>query len=128
MNIRYLEQRLREDTRVDDLFDDFLIERYNGKVEKVEVVRSKQELFQKIKEQKEEPTYPVKITFITEKVDETSRDMTGILEKLNDDILNLPYIEDIHNEQDNAPLSRKYEHEGEVMHEGVYSVIEHWTG
>lgn len=126
MNIKYLEQRLREDTRVDDLFDDFLVERYDGKVKKVEVVRSKQELVQKIKQQKEEPSSPVKITFITEQVDKTSRDMNGILEKLNEDILNLPYIEDIQDEQDNAPLSRKYEHEGEIMHEGIYSVIEHW--
>lgn len=125
MEIKHLEQRLKQDTRINDLFDDFLVEEYNGQLKKVSAIRSRKELLQKIRGQKEEPTCPVKITLIAEK-NENSIAMNSILQKLNDDILSLPYIEDIHNKQKDAPLSFKYDKDGEVMHEGIYSVIEHW--
>lgn len=125
MKLENLKKRIKNDTMVDELFDDFLIEEYKGKVKIMKTKgNSRQQIQKRIKKEKKEPSVPVRISFITND-GELQKD-TAVLSELGKDILELPYIQDIHKRESDAILSKKYESEDGTVHEGVYTVIEHW--
>jgi hypothetical protein len=125
MKLNNLKSRIKNDTRVDELFDDFLIETYKGKVKIVETRgNSKKKIQKAIEREKKEPSVPVRISFITDD-GELQKD-TAVLTELGQDILDLPYIQDIHRKESGAILSKRYESDKGTVHEGIYTVIDHW--